>query len=134
MKRITVGLDLAKSTFHVVAFDQHGKQRLRKQLKRHQVAGWFARMEPSLVGIEACSGAHYWARRLMHQGHTVKLLAPHHVKAYARRQKNDFNDAAAIAEAENLEQKGEMSSGGTKKLRYATRKLTRKPAQQETDN
>jgi transposase len=101
MKRITVGLDLAKSIFHVVGINEHGKQLFRKRLRRAQVTAWFAQQPPCRVGIEACSGAHYWARSLQTLGHEAKLVAPQHVKAFARGQKNDYNDAAAIAEAVN---------------------------------
>ena len=99
MKRNTIGLDLAKNIFHVVGFDHYGKQLFRKQLRRNQVTNWFVQQLPSLVGIEACSSSHYWARQLIAQGHEVKLIAPQHVKAFVRGQKNDYNDAAAIAEA-----------------------------------
>jgi len=99
MKRNTIGLDLAKNIFHVVGFNHHGKQIFRKQLRRKQVANWFVQQPPSLVGIEACSSSHYWARQLIGQGHEVKLIAPQHVKAFLRGQKNDYNDATAIAEA-----------------------------------
>ena len=99
MKRNTIGLDLAKNIFHVVGFDHRGKQIFRKQLRRKQVINWFAQQPVSLVGIEACSGSHYWARTLMALGHEVKLVAPQHVKAFVRGQKNDYNDASAIAEA-----------------------------------
>jgi transposase len=99
MKRNTIGLDLAKNIFHVVIHDHSGKQICRKQLRRKQVTNWFAQQPVSLVGIEACSGSHYWARTLMALGHEVKLVAPQHVKAFVRGQKNDYNDASAIAEA-----------------------------------
>ena len=99
MKRNTIGLDLAKNIFHVVGLDHHGKQIFRKQLRRQQVTSWFAQLPASLVGIEACGSSHYWARTLIAQGHEVKLIAPQHVKAFLRGQKNDYNDATAIAEA-----------------------------------
>lgn len=99
MKRNTIGLDLAKNIFHAVVFDHRGKQIFRKQLRRKQVVNWFAQQPVSLVGMEACSGSHYWARTLMALGHEVKLVAPQHVKSFVRGQKNDYNDAAAIAEA-----------------------------------
>lgn len=99
MKRNTIGLDLAKNIFHVVVLDHRGKQLVRKQLRRKQVAPWFAHQPLSLIGMEACGSSHYWARKLLAQGHEVKLIAPQHVKAFVRGQKNDYNDAAAIAEA-----------------------------------
>lgn len=101
MKRITVGVDLAKSIFHVVGINENSKQLFRKRLRRAQVAAWFAQQPVCRVGMEACSSAHYWARTLKVLGHEVKLVAPQHVKAFVRGQKNDYNDAAAIAEAVN---------------------------------
>jgi transposase len=72
-----VGIDLAKLVFQVHGVDARGKVALRKQLKRHQVVAFFAQMPPCLVGMEACGGAHFWARKLAELGHTVKLIAPH---------------------------------------------------------
>jgi len=95
----TIGLDLAKNVFHVVGCDARGKRVLRKRLSRRQVLSWFARQNPCLVGMEACASAHYWARELRQLGHEVKLIPAQHVKAYLRGNKNDYNDALAIAEA-----------------------------------
>ena len=95
----TIGIDLAKNVFHVIGCDAHGKIQLRKQLRRHQVLAWFARLTPCLVGMEACATSHYWGRELCKLGHEVKLIAAQHVKAYLRGNKNDYNDALAIAEA-----------------------------------
>ncbi len=95
----TVGLDLAKNVFHVVVLDAHGYEKMKKKLSRVQVQKFFANLPPSLVGMEACASSHYFGRALMGQGHQVKLMAPQHVKAYLRGQKNDYNDARAIAEA-----------------------------------
>lgn len=99
MKITTVGLDLAKNVFQVHGVDEHGGAVLRKQLKRDQVAPFFARMEPCLVGIEACGGAHYWAAKLSALGHRVKMMAPQFVKPYVKTNKNDSLDAEAICEA-----------------------------------
>lgn len=71
----------------------------KQQLKRKQLLSHFANLPASLVGMEACAGAHDWGRRLQAQGHAVRLLPPQHVKAYVRGNKNDYNDARAIAEA-----------------------------------
>ncbi len=98
-KITTIGLDLAKKVFHAVSLDKHGKQVSRKMLKRSQVLSYFVQKEPCLVGMEACASAHYWARELKQLGHRVKLIPPQFVKAYLRGNKNDFNDALAIAEA-----------------------------------
>jgi transposase len=95
----TIGLDLAKRTFHVVAINAHGKEVKRKMLKRAQVEEYFANLPPCVIGMEACASAHFWARRLQALGHEVRLIPPQHVKAYLRGNKNDYNDARAIAEA-----------------------------------
>jgi transposase len=94
-----VGIDLAKLVFQVHGVDARGKVALRKQLKRSQVAGFFAQLAPCLIGMEACGGAHFWARKLMEFGHTVKLIAPQFVKPYVKTNKNDAADAEAICEA-----------------------------------
>ena len=95
----TVGLDLAKSVFHVVCCDLRGKVIRRKKLSRSQVCRFFAQLAPCLVGMEACSTSHYWARELIKLGHEVKQIPTQHVKAFLRGNKNDYNDALAIAEA-----------------------------------
>jgi transposase len=94
-----VGIDLAKLVFQVHGVDARGKVALRKQLKRQQVAAFFARLTPCLIGLEACGGAHFWARKLTEFGHTVKLIAPQFVKPYVKTNKNDAADAEAICEA-----------------------------------
>lgn len=98
-KITTVGLDLAKQVFHVVCCDARGKVVAKRLLRRAQVRGYFADLAPCLVGLEACSGAHYWARELAGLGHRVKLLPARFVKAFVRGNKTDYNDALAIAEA-----------------------------------
>ena len=95
----TIGLDLAKQVFHVVCCDARGKMVRKRMLRRAQVGAYFAQLEAALVGMEACASAHHWARELEALGHTVKLLPPQFVKAYVRGNKNDYNDALAIAEA-----------------------------------
>lgn len=95
----TVGLDIAKQVIQIHAVDRHGKPEIRKQLKRHQVLPFFANLPPCLIGIEACGGAHDWARRLSALGHTVKLMAPQFVKPYVKANKHDPADAEAICEA-----------------------------------
>jgi len=94
-----VGIDLAKLVFQVHGLDARGKVALRKQLKRQQIAAFFARLAPCLIGLEACGGAHFWARKLTELGHTVKLIAPQFVKPYVKTNKNDAADAEAICEA-----------------------------------
>jgi len=95
----TIGLDLAKNVFQVHGVNERGKAVLRKQLKRDQVAPFFANLPPCLIGIEACASAHHWARKLQALGHTVRLMAPQFVKPYVKSNKNDAADAEAICEA-----------------------------------
>ncbi len=99
MQITTIGIDLAKNVFQVHGANEHGKPVLRKQLKREQVVVFFANLSPCLVGMEACGGAHHWARKLEALGHTVKLIAPQFVKPYVKSNKNDVADAEAICEA-----------------------------------
>jgi len=94
-----IGLDLAKQVFQVHGVDHEEKGVLRKQLRRNQMLIFFAKLSPCLIGMEACSSAHYWARELQKLGHTVKLMAPQFVKPYVKSNKNDANDAEAICEA-----------------------------------
>ncbi len=99
MKITTAGIDLAKNVFQVHGVDEHGKTVLKKQLKRDQMASFFANLPPCLIGVEACGSAHHWARKLQSFGHTVKLMAPQFVKPYVKTNKNDAADAEAICEA-----------------------------------
>lgn len=99
MKVTRVGLDLAKQVFQVHGVDEKGRKVLSRQLKRGQVEGFFRGLEGCLVGMEACAGAHHWARVLGGLGHEVKLMAPQHVKPYVKGSKNDANDAEGICEA-----------------------------------
>jgi transposase len=98
-KITTIGLDLAKNLFHVVGCDAHGKAIEKKMLKRAKVLEYFANVPKCLVAMEACASAHHWARQLGALGHEVKLIPPQYVKPYVRGNKNDYNDALAIAEA-----------------------------------
>lgn len=95
----TIGLDLAKNVFQVHGIDKAGNVLVRKRLRRGQVLGFFAGLSRCLIGMEACATAHYWARELMALGHEVRLMPPHYVKAYVKRNKNDAADAEAICEA-----------------------------------
>lgn len=99
MEITTIGLDLAKNVFQVHGVNARGKAVLRKQLKRDQVAAFFANLPVCLIGIEACASAHHWARKLQALGHTVRLMAPQFVKPYVKSNKNDAADAEAICEA-----------------------------------
>ena len=99
MEITTIGLDIAKSVFHLYAANKMGRYVKKKQLKRKQVLPYFARLEPCVIAMEACGGANYWAREMKDLGHEVKLIAPQYVKPYVKGNKNDYNDAEAIAEA-----------------------------------
>jgi transposase len=100
MNKISVvGLDLAKNVFQVHAVDEAGEVVLRKALSRAQLPRFFANLSPCLIGMEACGGAHYWARTLTGLGHRVRMMAPMFVKPYLKSNKNDRNDAEAICEA-----------------------------------
>ena len=99
MKITTIGIDLAKSVFQVHGVDQRGKPVVLKRLRRKQMLTYFAQLSPCLIGMEACGGAHYWARKLQAQGHAVKLMAPQFVKPYVKANKTDAADAEAICEA-----------------------------------
>ena len=99
MNVTTVGIDLAKSVFQIHGVNNNGKAVLRKQLKRQQVAEYFANLPPCLIGMEACGSAHHWARKLQAIGHKVRLMAPQFVKPYVKTNKNDAADAEAICEA-----------------------------------
>ena len=100
---ITVGIDLAKNVFAVHGVDENGKAVLIKpKVAREHLAALMAQLPPCRIGMEACSGAHHWARRFREYGHTVKLIAPKFVVPYrlsGKRGKNDAADAAAICEA-----------------------------------
>ena len=99
MEITTVGLDLAKSVFQVHAINGVGEVVVRKTIRRAQVLKFFERLDPCLVGIEACGTSHYWAREISKFGHEVRLMPAKDVKAYVKRNKNDAADAAAICEA-----------------------------------
>ena len=99
MNIATIGIDLAKNVFQLHGVNCHGKVELRRQIHRGQMRGLFVNLPPSLIGMEACASAHYWARTLQSYGHTVRLIAPHFVKPYVKTHKTDATDAEAICEA-----------------------------------
>jgi transposase len=99
LKVSTIGLDLAKHVFQVHGIDESGAVVIRRRLRRSDVMSFFARVEPTIVGMEACSTSHHWARELSTLGHQVRLMPAQYVKAYVKRQKNDAADAEAICEA-----------------------------------
>ena len=100
MKHIkTLGIDLAKNVFQLHGIDGKGKCVLRKRLSRKKLIEYVSNLEACTIAIEACTGAHYWGRLFISLGHQVKMMAPQFVKPYVKSNKNDRNDAEAIAEA-----------------------------------
>jgi transposase len=95
----SVGIDLGKTTFHLVALGAAGKVLVKKKFAQRQLLTYTANMQTSLIGLEACSGAHFLGRALRKQGHDVRLIAAQFVKPFVKSNKNDFVDAEAIAEA-----------------------------------
>jgi transposase len=99
MKTIIVGLDIAKSIFQVHIEDDAGRVVQQKRLRRSQMWGFFRKLPPALIGLEACGTAHYWGRELQALGHEVRLIPAAYVKPFVRRNKTDARDAAAICVA-----------------------------------
>lgn len=95
----TIGLDIAKNVFHAHGADAGGQQLFSRRITRGKVLEFFASQPRCLVALEACGGAHHWARGLMGLGHAVRLIPPAYVKPFVKRQKNDAADAEAICEA-----------------------------------
>jgi transposase len=97
---ITVlGIDLGKNWYHVVGIDQRGQPILRKKLNRTQLGALAASNSRCVVAMESCPGSQYWGRRFAAHGHDLKIMPAQFVKPYLKSNKNDFNDAEAIAEA-----------------------------------
>ena len=95
-KDTMIGVDLAKSVFQLHGASMTGQPKFRKKLSRQGFAEFMAKQPPAIVVMEACGSAHYWAREMSRCGHEVKLIAPHYVKPFVKRQKNDMADAEAI--------------------------------------
>ncbi len=101
MKLSRIGIDLAKNVFQIHGVDRHGKTMWKRRLKRNQ---WLQAVSDKagpgcVMGMEACAGAHHWARQLQSRGYSVRLIPPQYVKPYVKSNKNDANDAEAICEA-----------------------------------
>ena len=99
MTMTCIGLDLAKNVFQVHGVDERGKTVFSKKISRPQLLSFFAALPPCLIGMEACSGANHWARKLKELGHEPRLISPQFVKPYVKSNKTDRNDAEAICEA-----------------------------------
>lgn len=96
---IRIGMDTSKHFFQLHGVNAAEQPVLRRKLRRKEVVAFFAKLPPTVVGLEACGAAHHWARMLRELGHEARLMAPQHVKPYVKRGKNDAADAAAICEA-----------------------------------
>ncbi|MCP4431389.1 MAG: IS110 family transposase, partial [Gammaproteobacteria bacterium] len=94
-----IGIDLAKTSFSLAGSDRHGKIVLRKTLTRNKLLSFIVQCPPCMIGLEACSGSHYWAREFEKLGHTVRIIAVKFIEPYRKGAKNDNNDAEAICEA-----------------------------------
>src|SRR5438876_2604497 len=94
-----IGIDIGKNSFHVAGHDARGAIVLRQKWSRGQVEARLANIPPCLIGMEACVGAHHLSRKLASLGHDARLMPAKYVRPYSKGQKNDFNDAEAIAEA-----------------------------------
>jgi transposase len=99
MNIASIGIDLGKTTFHLVALGERNKILLRRKFSRSQLLVYTANLPASLIGLEACAGAHFMGAALREQGHQVRLIPAQFVKPYRKSNKNDFIDAEAIAEA-----------------------------------
>ena len=99
MTPIIIGLDIAKNAFQIHGVAAGGRTMLRKQLRRGKVLEFFANLPVCLIGMEACGGAHHWARELAKLGHEVRLMPPRYVKPYVKTNKHDAADAEACCEA-----------------------------------
>ena len=102
MQIASVGIDLGKTTFHLVALGERSKVLVRKKFSRPQLLAYTANLPSSLIGLEACAGSHCLGSVLREQGHQVQLIPAQFVKPYRKSNKNDFIDAEAIAEAPTL--------------------------------
>jgi transposase len=99
MAIVTIGLDTAKNWFQVHGVDESGRVALRRKLARGKVLQFFAGLTPCVIGLEACGGAHFWARELIKLGHDARLMPARYVRAYVKTNKHDAADAEACCEA-----------------------------------
>ena len=99
MELDTIGIDLGKTTFHLVGLNAAGEVALRRKFSRPQLLRFTANLRVRLIGMEACGGSHFMGRSLRNQGHDVRLIPAQYVEPYVKTNKNDYIDAEAIAEA-----------------------------------
>jgi transposase len=95
----SIGIDIGKEVFHVVGFSRDGRITFRRKIKRLALIELFKKLPPSIVGMEACLSAHFVSRALRQIGHEPRIIPAIYVKPFVKGQKNDYNDAEAIAEA-----------------------------------
>jgi transposase len=95
----SIGIDLGKTTFHLVALGERNKVLVRKKFSRAQLLSYTAKLPSSLIGLEACAGAHFMGTAIREQGYEVRLIPAQFIKPYRKSNKNDFIDAESIAEA-----------------------------------
>ena len=95
----SIGIDIGKEVFHIVGFSTDGRIAFRRKIKRLALVETFKKLPPSVVGMEACLSAHFVSRALRQLGHEPRIIPAIYVKPFVKGQKNDYNDAEAIAEA-----------------------------------
>ena len=99
MKNTMIAADLAKNLFQLHGASMVRHLKFRKKVTRIQFRHFMAKHEPSIVLVEACGSASYWAREMVKLGHEVQLIAPQYVRPFVKRQKNDAADAEVIVAA-----------------------------------
>src|ERR1700694_3685420 len=95
----TIGIDLGKTSFHLVGLNEPGEVIVRKRFSRTQLLRFTSNRKVHVIGMEACGGSHFLGRALQGQGHEVRLIPAQYVKPYVKTNKSDYIDAEAIAEA-----------------------------------
>jgi len=95
----SIGIDIGKDVFHIIGFDREGRIALRRKIKRLALTGEFKNLPPCIIGMEACLSAHFVSRTLRALGHSPRIIPAKYTKPFNKGQKNDYNDAEAIAEA-----------------------------------
>lgn len=117
----TAGLDLAKNVFQAHGADASGQTILRKKLRRDQVLGFFAKLSPCVVAMEACGSSHFWGREIGKLGHEMWLILSAYVKPFVKRQKKDAADAEIACRAKKNGLARQHSTGGKQRLGATTR-------------
>lgn len=124
---VRLGIDLGKNSFHLWGVDEDGRRVIKKKLSRSALLRELANTPACLIGMEACGGAHHWARELSKHGHDVRLMAPQFVKAYVKGNKNDYNDAEGICEAVGRENMRFVSVKSVEQMRRCLPEILETP-------